>query len=60
VSVTPEKLYNSIAQVIDEGTRDILYSQFISEYYPDAFHAIIKLLNKGEVHKSILELENKQ
>ncbi len=33
-------LYESIANVIDESTRHILYIQFLLKYYPKCYEAI--------------------
>ena len=59
---TPEKkqrLYDSLKDVQDEHTRQVLYSQFVDMYYQDAFNAIQNLFSKGQIHRNT-PLANKE
>jgi hypothetical protein len=46
-----QRLYEMINNVKDIYTKKVLYSQFISKYYPEAIDGIISLFNEGELHK---------
>lgn len=46
-----ERLYHSIKNVHDEHTRKVLYSQFIDEYYKEAFDAILEEFKNGRVQR---------
>lgn len=46
-----ERLFKTIADVKDEHTRKVLYSQFVDEYYPVAFDSILKLWDIGQIHR---------
>jgi len=37
-----QRLYDSIKDVKDSNTKFVLYSQFISKYYPEAFERLEK------------------
>ena len=47
-----QRLYDSIKDVKDEFTRNVLYSQFIDKYYGDAFDSIQNLFGLGQIHKT--------
>jgi len=46
-----QRLYDSIAQVKDDYTRRVLYSQFIDSEYKEAFEAILEEFKLGRVQR---------
>lgn len=46
-----QSLYKSIASVKDAHTRRVLYSQFVDEYYTEAFEAILEEFKLGRVNR---------
>ena len=52
-----QRLYDSIKCVKDNYTRDVLNTQFVDKYYPEAFNSIQELFMKGQIHRNKKELE---
>lgn len=46
-----ERLYIAIADCIDESSRNILYHQFVSKFYPLAYNAITGSTHAEEIRK---------
>ena len=47
-----QRLYDSIKDVKDEYTKNVLYSQFVDRYYGEAFDSIQDLVGLGQIHKN--------
>lgn len=41
-------LYEIIAKVKDESTRRLLYMQFVSKYFPEAYNVLISSYPQGD------------